>query len=390
MYCTSLQRLTQTLIGSSHRCSSYDRTGGNQDYAKIPSGKEITIFDQDGPGEIRHIWCTLCCDAQYYFRTVLLRMYWDDETSPSVEAPIGDFFGVGHGVASHYLSLPLNMITKQSGPQSFAAMNCFFAMPFKTHGKITIVNETGVDIPSFYYNIDYVTLPDLPEGTLYFHSSWKRQNPTDGVLNMETLKNNLTHFTSGLDTISALKNTTGDENYVLLDAEGTGHFVGCNISIDHINPVPNVTWFGEGDEMIFIDGESFPPSIHGTGTEDYFCTAWDYPSGKYYGPYHGISLAEPCIVNSSWETPGTWGGGSFGYSGKWTAYRFHIEDPVIFHKSIRVTIEHGHANSLSNDYASTAYWYQNEPHKPLPAILPPEKRLPLTTKESLSSYCKSI
>jgi hypothetical protein len=142
--------------------------------------------------------------------------------------------------------------------------------------------------------------------------------------------------------------------------------------------------------MIFIDGESWPPSMHGTGTEDYFCTAWDFPSGKFSGPYHGISLAEPYRTPDVWETPGTWGAGSFGYSGKWTAYRFHIEDPIIFNRSILVTIEHGHANSLSNDYASTAYWYQTEPHKQFRPLPVAAARMPLTTKESLKSYCRSI
>ena len=186
-----------------------------------------------------------------------------------------------------------------------------------------------------------------------------------------------------------MKNLNGQGNYVILDAIGAGHYIGCNLSIDHINPVPNVTWFGEGDDMIFIDGESWP-SMHGTGTEDYFCTAWDFPSGKFSGPYHGISLAEPYRTPDVWETPGTWGAGSFGYSGKWTAYRFHIEDPIIFNRSILVTIEHGHANSLSNDYASTAYWYQTEPHKQFRPLPVAAARMPLTTKESLKSYCRSI
>ena len=385
-----LQSLIDPRKGNTGRQSSWDRTGGNQDYVPIPQGEEKVIFDLEGPAKITHIWCTVSSPQPYYYRSILLRMYWDDEETPSVEVPLGDFFGVGHGVASHYMSLPLNMVTRQDGPQPYSAMNCYFAMPFSKRGKIVVVNQTGADIPNFYYAVDYETLEELPENTLRFHAQWRRQNPTDGVLDMEELKRKHTRFKGPLEEISSLKNLDGAGNYVILEAKGEGHYVGCNLSIDHINPVPNVTWFGEGDDMIFIDGQSWPPTIHGTGTEDYFCAAWDYPSYKYDGPYHGISLAEICKVNGAWETPGAWGGGSFGYSGKWTSYRFHLEDPVIFHQSIKVTVEHGHANSLSNDYSSTAYWYQSEPHQPFPEMLPVELRMPLTTKESLSAYCKSI
>jgi hypothetical protein len=386
----TLDDLTRLIPGRSLRQSSWDRTGGNRDCVSIGAGEERVIFDAEGPAQITHIWCTFASPESYAFRRLLIRMYWDDEEAPSVEAPLGDFFGVGHGVASHYLSLPLNMITRQDGPQPFAAMNCFFQMPFMKRGRVTIVNQCGSEVPSFYFYVDYRALENMPEGLLYFHAQWRRENPTDGILDMAGLRAAHAEFRGPVDEVSGLKNLTGEGNYVILDAEGRGHYVGCNLSIDHINPVPNVTWFGEGDDMIFIDGEPFPPSLHGTGTEDYFCAAWDYPSRKYSGPYHGISLAEPAAVNGAWETPGAWGAGSFGYSGKWTSYRFHIEDPVIFRTAIRVTIEHGHANSLSNDYASTAYWYQTEPHKRFEPMLPVEQRLPYTSKESLASYMRSI
>lgn len=385
----TLEGLMRSVPGRSLRQSSWDRTGGNRDYISIGTGEERVIFDADGPAQITHIWCTFASPETYAFRRLLIRMYWDDEETPSVESPIGDFFGVGHGVASHYMSLPLNMVTRQDGPQPFAAMNCFFQMPFMKRGRVTIVNQCASEVPNFYFYVDCRTL-ESPEDLLYFHAQWRRENPTDGVLDMSRLKAAHTQFRGPIDEVSNLKNLTGEGNYVILDAEGRGHYVGCNLSIDHIGPVPNVTWFGEGDDMIFIDGEPFPPSLHGTGTEDYFCAAWDYPSHRYSGPYHGISLAEPAVVNGAWETPGTWGAGSFGYTGKWTSYRFHIEDPVIFHTAIRVTIEHGHANSLSNDYASTAYWYQAEPHKRFQPIFPVEQRLPYTSKESLARYMRSI
>lgn len=387
---TTLDTLTRRIHGRSLRQSSWDRSGGNRDYVRIDENEEKLIFDARGPGQIAHIWCTFSAPEEYAFRRILIRMYWDEESEPSVEAPIGDFFGVGHGVASHYQSLPLNMVAAQGGPQKNAAMNCFFQMPFARRARVTVVNQCGGEISNFYYYVDYRQLPETPGEALYFHAHWRRQNPTDGTLDMAALKAAHAEFEGPIREVSALKNLSGEGNYVILDAQGAGHYVGCNLSIDHINPVPNVTWFGEGDDMIFVDGETWPPSLHGTGTEDYFCTAWDYPSLKYDGLYHGISLAEPVRVSGAWETPGTWGAGSFGYSGKWTTYRFHIEDPVIFEKSIRVTIEHGHANSLSNDYASTAYWYQTEPHAPLPPMPDVSLRLPILTKQSVAGYVRSI
>ncbi|MCZ7547384.1 MAG: DUF2961 domain-containing protein [Anaerolineae bacterium] len=166
------------------------------------------------------------------------------------------------------------------------------------------------------------------------------------------------HFDQDIEPVWDTPNLTGDENYLILDAEGQGHYVGCNLSIHNISN-KSWTWFGEGDEMIFIDGEGFPPSIHGTGLEDYFCAAFTLP-GQFYTPYFGVSLS---------GTPAT-------LDGKWTLYRYHIESPVAFSKSIRVTIEHGHANNRWDDYSSVAYWYQTEPHKKFPPMLPMKERLP--------------
>jgi hypothetical protein len=154
-------------------------------------------------------------------------------------------------------------------------------------------------------------------------------------------------------------NLTGEGNYILLEAEGVGHYVGCNLNIDCFAQEKN-NWYGEGDDMIFTDGEE-EPSIYGTGTEDYFNTAF-CPRDEFHSPYFGIHLN-----SGDEENP---------CRGKNSMYRFHIEDPIQFQKSIKVTIEHGHANKLMNDYSSTAYWYQLEPHKKFPEILPVEKRIP--------------
>lgn len=377
--------------GTSHRDSSWDRIGGNRDFMEIKAGTTAVISDIEGSGVIKHIWMTIGARDKYAFRKVLIRMYWDGEAEPSVDSPVGDFFGVGHGVASHYVSMPLNMITTQGVVENKAAMNCFFEMPFRQSARIEIVNECENDTVLYFY-VDYVKQP-VSEDSFYFHASWRRENPTKGSANLDQLKAeqdqqhkpNYAHD----DKVCEIKNLTGDDNYVLLDAEGEGHYVGCNLSIDHINPVPGFSWPGEGDDMFFIDGEPWPPRLHGTGTEDYFCAAWGYPSGQYYAPYHGLSLYAPIRENGdAWKESNTI---SFNdYSGKMTQYRYHITDPIIFRKSIRFSIEHGHGNCQANDYSSVAYWYQREPHKAFPEMLPVELRLPLAEKESARRFYRTF
>jgi hypothetical protein len=337
----------------SKRESSWDRSGQNDDYIQIAAGKTATIAKLSGAGCVRHIWFTIACDDPHYLRKLILRAYWDGEKNPSIECPVGDFFGVGHAVCNHFVSLPLNMV-KAPGKGQQAGMNCFFPMPFSHGAVFTITNESNQKVIAFYYYIDYEKYDSLPDGTGRFHAQWRRENPCKAV---KFAKKKGQSLSSSKGEV----NLDGKENYTIFEAQGQGHYVGCVLSVDNMNAFhQNYTWFGEGDDMIFIDGEKWPPSLHGTGTEDYFCAAWGYVCGKYDGLYHGISLAgdpEEC-------------------SGKWTMYRFHIEDPVRFKKSIRVTIEHGHANDQGNDYSSVGYWYQAEPHRKFPALLPVEKRLP--------------
>jgi len=327
------------------RVSSWDRTGGNADAIPIEGGRTATLADIAGPGSIRHIWFTISAQDQNYLRKVVLRMFWDNEKEPSVEVPVGDFFGVGHALANHFTSLPLTM-TKGAGWGRNAGMNCYFPMPFAERALITIENQCEAPVGAFYYYVDHELYDGLDANQGRFHACYSQEHPCGKV-----------EFPEGTPEI----NLTGDENYVILEAEGRGHYVGCVLSVDNFNAYhQNHTWFGEGDDMIFIDGEKWPPSLHGTGTEDYFCEAWGFPSGEYSGPYTGVSLGKDVV----------------GWSGKWSLYRFHIEDPVHFRKSIRVTIEHGHANDQGNDYSSVAYWYQAEPHKAFAALPPAQERVP--------------
>lgn len=367
---SSLRNLIKLRTCKTKRLSSYDKSGGNIDFIKIEAQSKVTLAEIDGAGCLTHIWMTVSCEDILYPRKVLLRMYWDEEVEPSVDVPLGDFFGVGHGVLNHYVSLPLSIIkrkdSKTKRDDNSGALNCYFPMPFSKKARIEIVNECSVELKALYFHINYELYDThLPDDILRFHAQWRREKPTKG-LDISKIKN--------LNELWKIPNLDGKENYIILEAEGKGHYVGCNLSIDNIDPLPQFGWFGEGDDMIFIDGEKFPPSFHGTGTEDYFCSAWGFPSGEYSGLYHGVSLA----------------GNIEDWSGKWTLYRFHIEDPICFTKSILVTIEHGHANCHSNDYSSTAYWYQTEPHKQFPPMLPVEERLPLSEKESKKSFYSKI
>ena len=333
------------------RLSSYDKKGGNRDWWTTEPKQKITIANIQGAGCVKHIWITLGCPEEAYARKIVLRAWWDGETEPSIECPIGDFFGIGHGIVKNFWSLPLQM-----SPQAGRAFNCWFPMPFATSARFEIENESSSET-SVYFYIDYERYTQLEPEYARFHAQWRRENPTAGFGDPKR------RFAENHDymwEVWSTPNLDGKENYVILEAEGKGHFVGCHLDVDCFEREKN-DWWGEGDDMIFIDGEPWPPRLHGTGSEDYFNTAYG-PHEEFCSPYQGLT------VNS--------GDAEWPWRGKNSLYRFHIEDPVYFEKSIRVTIEHGHANSLSNDYSSTAYWYQTEPHLPFPRLLPVELRLP--------------
>jgi len=324
------------------RISSYDPTYGNKDFIELKKGARRIIADIEGSGCITHIWITMECPEQYYLRKIILRAYWDNEEDPSVEVPIGDFFGIGHAICKNFVSLPLTM-----SPENGRGFNCFFPMPFSKRAVFEIENETRQRI-IFYYYIDYEQYEALEEDLGRFHAIWHRENPCQGIS-----EEGLTNIQFQLGGI----NEDISQNYMILEAEGKGHYVGCNLNIHNLRETTEDNWPGEGDDMIFIDGDQIP-TIFGTGTEDYFNTAF-CPTQEYNAPYHGVTLP-----------------GGPNWSGKISYYRFHIQDPIYFEKSIKVTIEHGHANHRSDDYSSTAYWYQTEPHKKFEPLLPVEQRLP--------------
>jgi hypothetical protein len=366
----SLANLARLRDCRSRRLSSWDRSGGNHDYATIAPGACVTLGAISGAGIVRHLWMTMASvpPERHSLRTTILRMFWDGEASPSVEVPLGDFFGVGFGLRRNFVSLPLQM-----SPQDGRGFNCWFPMPFANGARFEVENQGESSRVLFFY-IDYEEHGEIDDNLARFHAWWSRTNPTAGTARAQ----GYTREDYGLGDQQpvgpgfavkpwAQPNLTGAQNYIILEAFGRGHYVGCNLNVDVFERQVN-DWYGEGDDMIFIDGEPWPPRLHGTGTEDYFNTAF-CPKQEYHAPYHGITVYSG---NDAWP----WGG-------KNSMYRFHVEDPIRFERSIRVTIESGHNNALANDYSSTAYWYQIGRTNPLPALPPAAERIPRPDPEEL-------
>ncbi len=316
--------------GDTMRASSSDANweNGNADARPIAPGKTLVIADLEGPGMIRHIWNTVAAEERGYSRLLVIRMYWDGEETPSVEVPLGDFFVIGNGMDKAMQSIPV--VNSSEG----RARNCYWPMPFHKSAKITLTNEGSAFVRAFYWYVDWQKLPELAEDSAYFHATYRQEYPTKM-----------------------------GQNYLIADIEGRGHYVGTVMNIrQHA-----ASWYGEGDDFFFIDGEE-KPRLRGTGSEDYFCDAWGYR--EFDGPYYGVPV---------------WG--DYKPMSKFTMYRWHLADPVNFHTSLRVEIEHkgvtfnedGSVKSgfeeREDDFASVAYWYQLEPHKPFAPLPDPYDRL---------------
>lgn len=333
--------------GRSHRVTSTAKlpTGlpnpdSNADNFRVPPGKTHVLADLKGPGIIRHIWLTfLGPEPQDWApkgaanpKEMILRVYWDGRDKPDVEAPVGDFFAAGFGKQLEVRSTPVQV-------ENGVGYNCFWPMPFAKSARIEITNDSDKEIALLYYNIDWQSAPSITPDTPYFCAQYRQEYPCE----------------KGRD-------------YVLLDTEGRGHYVGTVLSVRARSP----EWFGEGDEKITIDDDT-SPSIWGTGTEDYFLCAWGLRKSSF--PYFGVPYTD------QWGTLG----------GLTCAYRWHIADPIVFQKRIRVTLEHygwlpsdenpqakrDSWNERFDDYATVAFWYQVGPSKKF-ATLPPaaQRKLP--------------
>ncbi len=300
---------------------------GNRDARQIQAGKTLELCNIKGPGRIAHIWFTIKALDRFYPRTLVLRIYWDDNINPCVECPVGDFFGVGHGVDVSYSSAMFQVSSEGR------ARNCYWPMPFKKSARVTVTNESSKNVQALYWYIDWQKLDSFTDDMAYFHAHYRQSFPCE----------------KGKD-------------YVVADITGCGHYVGTVES----TRLHERGWFGEGDDRFFIDGEK-APSLKGTGTEDYFCDAWGYRKFNY--PYYGVTI---------------WDG--FDAGALCSTYRWHVKDPVSFRKSLKVTFEHkGSVHRQSekdkwfverlDDYASVAYWYQLEPHPALDPLPPAKDRL---------------
>jgi hypothetical protein len=283
----------------------------------------VTLAEIAGSGAIQHIWITVHPSA---WRRLVLRMYWDGEDTPSVEVPLGDFFCNGWGVRCNVTSLAVAV-------NSAGGFNCYWEMPFSDGARITVENLADEQIDGFFYQITY-TLTEVPADVGRFHAQWRRSNP----LSYKSV-------------------------HTLVDGvEGFGHFVGTYLAWGvNING-----WWGEGEIKFFMDDDDDFPTICGTGTEDYFGGAWNFehPQGQYgafSSPYSGM----PQIIKPD---------GLYVSQQRFGMYRWHITDPIRFQQWLKVTIQAlgwrsgGRYLPLQDDIASTAFWYQREPHVPFPPL----------------------
>lgn len=302
-------------------------------YVHIEPGTTFTLGEIEGPGIINHIWMTPVGD----YRLLVFRFYWDGETEPSVEVPVGDFFAAGWGMGNEPR---INSLAVCVNPRS--GFNSYWQMPFRKGAKVTMEN-LGEERATVYYQIDY-SLEEVPENTPYFHAQFRRVNPLP------------------------LK-----EDFTIVDGiKGRGQYVGTTLHHGANSP----GWWGEGEIKFFMDGDEEFPTICGTGEEDYFCGSYGYAERKVDGK----------DVYEDFSTPYTGFYHVAEYQGaqrRFGQYRWHITDPIRFESDLRVTIQslgwqsEGRYLPLEDDLASVAYWYQVEPHNPFPS-LPGKEALVIT------------
>lgn len=310
------------------RISSTDKNGNNGDWIdSIKPGEKWSVAIS-GTGIINHIWFTIS-PMNIMRNNLIFRIYWDGKSYPSVEAPLAAFFGNGWDEYYEFASLPLAV-----GPQGGTGLVSYFQMPFANGARLEIENQSDETISRLYFYIDYVEMKKLPNDLGRFHA-WYNHELTDALPEGET--------EWGL-VGPQINNVDGAGNYLFADIKGEGQFVGINYYVHSPSPM----WYGEGDDMIVIDGEE-KASLLGTGTEDFFNTSW-CPKTIFAHPYYGYAR----VNNDN------------GWLGRTHVYRFFISDPIYFEKSLKGTIEHGHNNNLTLDISSVAYWYQSEA-----GILPP-------------------
>lgn len=302
------------------------------------AGKTYTLLDAQGSGMVRHIWCTFPPGDPKILRNLILRMYWDGQAQPSVEVPLGDFFGLPHGAARDLQSEYLQV-------HGGTAYNCWIPMPFRTGARITVENDSGMDVQHLFYQVDYTLGDEIPDSACYFHAQFRRQNPCPM-----------------------------HEDYEILRTSGRGVYLGTVLGVRSLY---TESWWGEGEMKFYLDGDKDYPTICGTGTEDYIGFAWGMT--ERCTPQAGCPLCDD-------------------ERGRYAIYRFHGRDPIYFAKELRLTVQQigcgsrtaakaafgkdadiysawGEAEDAetcyyerSDDYCSTAYWYQTLPSPAFPEL----------------------
>jgi len=323
---------------SAARVSSDNRyVFSNDDSKHIMPGQTLVMADLAGPGVVTHIWLTVADNEYAWPRLLRLRAYYDGKKTPSVDSPLGDFFGVGHG-----MERDLNSIMVEDSSLG-RARNSYWPMPFEKSCRITVTNEGNRPVRSYYYHVDWQKWPELPNDLGYFHAYYRQERPA-----------------------------TPGRNYEFLSIRGAGHYVGTVLSVVQTE----VGWFGEGDDLFYADGATHP-QIYGTGTEDYFSEGWGLRD--FTGPWSGSPI---------------WGGELPGQ--RLGAYRWHVPDPIPFTKSLWAGIEHagwtynpdGTVRSGFEErpdyFSSVAFWYQKGVNEDLQEPPYGEERLPLGNATQLA------
>lgn len=315
----------------------------------IPSGETVVLGEIDGCGVITHMWMTVTDQTtpadRFVLRDLVLRIYWDNEETPSVESPLGDFFCLGFGESYTVNSMLVNV-------NPLRGMNCFFQMPFAKHAKITLENQHANPISSFFYQIDYCLTDSLPENCGYFHAQFRRERLTQ----------------IGRD-------------YVLLDGvKGKGRYLGTFMALSTLERY----WWGEGEFKFYIDGDTDFPTICGTGEEDYFGGAWSFATHDKDGNcietnFNGLYLGYPFYKDK--DTAITNRYHNRDVPPMRTFYRWHVMDPIWFSEDLRVTVQqigvcHSGLFERQDDMSTVSYWYQTEPHAFFPVFPTAKERHP--------------
>ncbi len=319
----------------------------------IRAGESLTLAEVRGSsGTVRRIWATIDDRSPQMLRGLKIEMFWDGAAKPAVSAPFGDFFGTGLGQMTAFESV---LFASPEG-RSFL---CFIPMPFRTGMKVVVTNESGKDLRSIYYDVDYTLGDKHPAGALYFHAHWRRENPTEYQKDFELLPR----------------------------AEGKGRFLGVNVGVIANQRLYGKSWWGEGEVKVYLDGDKDFPTLSGTGTEDYIGSGWG--QGRYADLYQGSHVADRGAM-------------------KYCFYRYHVPDPIYFRKEVRVTIQQmgylgagdmgtiytsgekvytagpglverkilsGGLFERRDDWSACAYFYLDRAESNLPPLAPAEERM---------------